>query len=194
MKKLLTLTLALLACGALTAQTLKPIRLSQPNLERGKNIMQTLKERRSIRTFAATPLTTADLSDLLWAANGVSSPDGKRTAPSAMNRQEIELYVCFAEGAYRYDARTSTLQPVAPGDFRPVKEAPVSLILVGPKDFALAPVDAGIVSQNISLFCAGVGLATVPRASHDLAALTQGLKLTDNQTVFLNHPVGYFKK
>lgn len=190
MKNLLIPITLLLSMAAANAQEMK---LDAPNLSRGTRLMQALKERKSTREFAATPLSTADLSDLLWAANGISRPDGKRTAPSAMNRQEIEVYVCFADAAYRYDAGTSTLQPVSTGDYRPLKSAPVSLILVGPKDFAMAPIDAGIVSQNISLFCAAAGLATVPRATHDQAELARGLRLTANQIVLLNHPVGYFK-
>lgn len=196
MKKLLFMTFALLASGFISAQTgdLKPITLSKPNLDRGKNIMQALSERKSTRQFDSRELSLSDLSDLMWAANGINRPDGRRTAPSAMNRQDIELYVCMKGANYHYDPKGHKLVPVSAVEARPLPEAPVCIILVGLKDFSLSPVDAGIVSQNISLFCSGVGLATVCRATQDQAALKKALALDDNRVVIVNHPVGYFKK
>lgn len=155
--------------------------------------MQALSERKSTRVFAPEKLSVRDLSDLLWAANGVNRPDGKRTAPSALNRQDIDVYAAFEEGVYRYDAASHALVPVSEGDVRPVK-APVVLLLVAKENTDYAPIDAGIVSQNISVFCSGVGLATVPRGSMDTAKLAEALKLTDKQKLILNHPVGYFQK
>ena len=147
------------------------------------------------------------MSDLLWAAVGINRPEsGKRTAPTAMNRQEIDVYVCLPEGAYLYDAAAHELKPVAKGDFRPavaggqdfVKMAPVCLVIVADvnkfKGEVLMPaVDAGIVSQNISLFCAATDLVTVPRASMDQVQLKSVLKLREGQQPLMNHPVGYAK-
>lgn len=169
--------------------------------------MQALEKRQATRDYVDKKLDHQDLSDLLWAANGINRPEsGKRTAPSAMNRQEIDVYVCLPEGTYLYDAKTNELKPVAKGDARPavgggqafVAKAPLCIVLVGNlenfKGEVLMPaVDAGIVSQNISLFCAGCGLVTVPRASMDQGKLKQILKLKDSQRLLLNHPVGYSK-
>ena len=192
MKKIV---LAFLLCSALGAQAAQaPITLPAPDKTRGSSIMQALAQRKSTREFAPEALTRQDLADLLWAANGVNRLDGKRTAPSALNRQDIEVYAAFADGAYRYDAPSHMLMPVTAEDIRPVKEAPVVLLLVAKEDTAYAPIDAGIVSQNIYLFCAGVGLATVTRGSMDAEALAQALKLGKGQKVILNQPVGYFKQ
>ena len=100
--------------------------------------MKALSDRHSDREYAAKELSLQDLSDLLWAANGINRPDGKRTAPSALNKQDIDIYVIMKEGAYLYDAKANSLQPIAKGDHRAavagsqdfVKSAPVSLVLV----------------------------------------------------------------
>lgn len=193
------------------AQELKTIRLNAPDKTRGTAVMQALSDRHSVREYAETPLSLQDLSDLLWAANGISRPDGKRTAPSALNRQDIDIYVVTKEGAYLYDAKADCLRPVAKGDHRAavaggqdfVQTAPVSLVLVSDlsrfgdtseRTRLMAAVDAGIVSQNINLFCAATGLATVPRATMDQAALKRILKLTDSQLPLMNNPVGHVKK
>lgn len=193
MKKILICFLFICA-GAAQAQPLAPVALLAPDKTRGKAVMQALSERKSTRQFAPDKLTLRDLSDLLWAANGVNRPDGKRTAPSALNRQDIDVYAAFEDGAYRYDAGSHTLMPVTQQDVRPVKEAPVVLLLVAKEDTAYAPIDAGIVAQNIYLFCSGVGLATVTRGQMDADKLAKDLKLTGKQKVILNQPVGYFKK
>lgn len=201
--------LSLLAClfYMAQAQDLKPIQLNQPDLKRGTSLMQALADRQSTRDFNAKALSLQDLSDLLWAAVGINRQEsGKRTAPTAMNRQEIDLYVCLPEGAYLYDAKKHTLRPVIKEDLRAAvagpqafaAKAPVSLVIVADlapfKGEILMPaVDAGIVSQNISLFCAGNGLITVPRATMDQAKLKAALQLKENQRPILNHPVGYAK-
>ena len=157
-------------------------------------------------------LNLSDLSDLLWAANGINRSDsGKRTAPSALNKQDVDVYVILPEGSYVYDAKNHQLNLVSEGDHRDavaggqtfVKAAPVSLVLVSdvslfgdaqkPQNQVVGAMDVGIVSQNISLFCANAKLATVPRGSMDATQLKKVLKLKDSQIPMLNHPVGYFK-
>ena len=128
---LAVLLLAGMCSGA--AAALPEIALLPPDKTRGTAVMQALSERKSSRVFAPEKLTRRDLSDLLWAANGVNRPDGKRTAPSALNRQDIDVYAAFEEGVYRYDAPSHSLVPVAEGDVRPVK-APVVLLLVAKED------------------------------------------------------------
>lgn len=204
-----TLLFALVACfvSGLDAQELKPLKLNKPDVKRGLPVMTALEKRHSEREFSDKKLNMQDLSDLLWAANGINRPaSAKRTAPSALNKQEIEVYVCMPEGTYRYNAKTHSLLPVTKEDLRPavagsqgfVKQAPLCLVLVADLEkfngeVLMPAMDAGIVSQNINLFCAGMGLVTVPRASMDQAALKKGLKLKDSQRPLMNNPVGYAK-
>ncbi len=189
-----------------------PIRLAKPQTEGGKPLMQALKERKSTRSFSKETLPSQVLSNLLWAANGINRPDsGKRTAPSAMNRQEIDIYAAMESGLYLYDAKGHTLEPVLGEDVRArageqpfVKTAPVVLIYVADrakmgdipaetKDFYSAT-DTGFVSQNVYLYCASEGLATVVLGWVDKPALAKTMRLRDEQKVILTQPVGYPKK
>jgi len=197
--------------GSLKAE-LKPIQLLPPQTEGGRPLMQVLKDRKSSREFGTEKLPPQVLSNLLWAAFGVSRPDsGKRTAPSAMNWQEIDVYVAMTDGLYLYDAKTHTLQPILAKDVRAaagiqpfVKDVPVNLIYVA--DFTkmgkataedkvfYSAVDTGFISQNVYLFCASEGLATVVRNLIDKPALTKIMKLRPEQRVILAQSVGYPKK
>jgi len=206
------LTVSLMATISMFSQGLQDIKLNEPDIYRGSNFMRALSERQSIREYDTKELSLQDLSDLLWAANGVNRTDGKRTAPSAMNRQEIDVYVINKNGAYLYDAANHTLKGVAAGDFRKAAAAtqdfaataPMSIVLVanleklGNPDSEntrlTAAMDGGIVNQNINIFCAAVGLVTVPRGTMDKTELTKALKLSDKQLLILNNPVGYPKK
>lgn len=212
MKKVLfTLFATFLLTVGLQAQGLKEIKLNAPDKNRGTTVMKALADRHSVREFATKELSVQDLSDLLWAANGVNRPDGKRTAPSALNKQDIDIYVILKKGAYLYNAQSHSLQPIAEGDHRPavgggqdfVNSAPVSLVLVSDlsrfgsasdANKMMGAMDAGIVCQNINLFCAATGLSTVPRATMDKATLITVLKLSANQLPIMNNPVGYPKK
>lgn len=190
----------------------KVIKLPNPNLKRAGTLMKALSDRHSTREYAAKSLSLSDLSDLLWAANGVNRKDsGKRTAPSALNKQDVDVYVVLPDGSYLYDAKNHQLNLVSEGDHRGavaggqafVKSAPVSLVLVSDiarfgdaknaRNQLMGAMDAGIVSQNISLFCSSANLATVPRASMDMDQLKKVLKLKDSQIPMMNHPIGYFK-
>jgi SagB-type dehydrogenase family enzyme len=212
---LTALTAALLCASIAGAQTdaLKPIQLKKPDLTRKATLMEALSKRMSTREFGAKKLSDQELSDLLWAGNGINRADkGGRTAPSARNVQDIDIYVVLPEGAYLYDAKKNELSPVAAGDHRSiiapqqvfVAAAPVNLLLVsdysrfpgGANDAgtaSMAAIDAGTVSQNISLFCAAAGLVTVPRAMIDAEKTAAALKLKGTQKIILNHPVGYPK-
>ena len=204
----LSLVAACMLSGAY-AQTLSPIQLKAPEKKAGLSVMETLANRHSTREFSNKNLTLQELSNLLWAANGINrSEKGMRTAPSAMNAQEVDVYVCMEEGAFLYDAKSNQLQPVIQEDLRGlvggkqtfVKNAPVVLLMVSDlsklpggnseQTKLMAAIDAGIVSQNISLACSGLGLITVPRASMDKEALAQKLKLKSTQLLLMNNPVG----
>jgi len=191
------------------AEEAKPIALPVPQTEGGKPLMQALKERKSVREFSSRELPLQVLSDLLWAACGINRPDsGRRTAPTARNMQEIDVYVAKADGLYLYDAKTNTLLPVLAEDIRGVtgnqdfvKAAPVNLIFVADRskmkgmaedDAAFyAATDTGYASENVYLFCASAGLATVVRGRVDRAALAKEMKLRPGQKVILAQTVGY---
>ncbi|HYN01646.1 MAG TPA: SagB/ThcOx family dehydrogenase [Vicinamibacteria bacterium] len=192
------------------AQDLAPVSLPAPQTEGGMPLMQALKLRATARAFAPDPLPPQTLANLLWAAWGINRPqEGKRTAPSTRNWQEIEVVVVSATGAYTYDAAGNALKPLGAGDLRAlagtqdfVKDAPVTLVLVadtsrmqgGPDMQSFAHADAAFVSQNVYLFCASEGLATGIRASVDRPALAKALKLRDNQLIVFAQSVGFPKK
>ena len=112
--------LALLCLGAAAADPLKPVSLSPPQTTGGRPLMHVLKDRSTSRSFSSEKLSPQMLSNLLWAAFGINRPEsGHRTAPSAMDRQEIDIYVAMAEGLYVYEAKTHVLQPVSPGTSGP---------------------------------------------------------------------------
>jgi SagB-type dehydrogenase family enzyme len=208
-----TLFVILLAVPTLSlAQELKPISLPSPQTNGGKPLMQALKDRHSTREFSSEKLSPQVLSNLLWAAFGINRPDtGKRTAPSAMNWQEIDIYVATADGLYVYDAKGNKLDPVLAEDVRGatgmqpfVKDAPLDLVYVADlaktgkssaedKNFYTGA-DAGFIAQNVYLFCASEGLGVVVRGSVDRAALAKMMKLRPDQKIVLGQTVGYPKK
>lgn len=191
---------------------LKLIKLPNPQVEGGRPLMQVLRDRNSSRSFSSEKLPDQTLSNLLWAAFGINrSITGKRTAPSALNGQEIDIYVATAEGLYLYDAKTQALEPILSGDIRSytgkqdyVKEAPVNLIYVvdfsrmgtAPKEDKelYSAADTGFISQNVYLYCASEGIATVVRGSIDKQALSKTMRLRSDQKIILAQSVGYPKK
>jgi SagB-type dehydrogenase family enzyme len=202
-----------LLCPTLTsAQDLKPITLPSPQTDGGKPLMQALKERKTSREFGAEKLPAQVLSNLLWAAFGVNRADsGKRTAPSASNRMEIDLYVAMADGLYLYNSKAHSLDPVLAGDIRAetgrqpfVREAPLNLVYVADsakmgksteEDKVLySAADTGFIAQNVYLFCASEGLATVVRGMVDRPSLAKAMKLRPDQRIILSQTVGYPKK
>jgi nitroreductase len=210
MKTIFTFLQIIFFSGCIFAQDLKPITLNPPDLKRGLPVMEAFSLRASATDYNDKKLTIQDLSDLLFAANGINRKDvNKRTAPSAMNAQDVDIYVFMQEGVYFYDAIKNVLNPVVAGDQRPivagrqevVAKAPVILLLVSdisrfkfpdePGKLDSAAKDAGIVSQNINIFCAGMGLITRTRGSMDLVKIKSVLKLTDSQRPMLNNPVSY---
>jgi nitroreductase len=173
--------------------------------------MEALWSRSSGTEFSDKMLSDQDLSNLLFAAIGVNRPsEGKITSPTARNFQEIRVFVFTAKGVSEYLNKENSLKQVAKGDHRGLiadrqdwaKTAPVSLLIVadekkfGSSDthakLAMA-IDAGIVSENVNLFCSGAGFVTRPRMTMDIPAIKKLLKLSDAETPLLNNPVGYAK-
>jgi nitroreductase len=187
------------------AQELKPIQLPKPQMTAGMPLMQALAERRTTRAFLDKPMPQQTLSNLLWAAFGVNRPREVkpglgRTAPSAMNKQEIEIDVVLASGVYVYDAEASLLRPVAGGDVRAKMGAPpaglaaVTLVYVAQANPDYAQVDAGFIGQNVYLFAASEGLNAWFYALHgqqDATAVAAALKLPAGKRPLYAQSVGY---
>jgi hypothetical protein len=204
-------TIALLCLSVMTpkAEELKPIPLPAPQTDGGKPLMQALKQRRTTRELQPNKLPVQVLANLLWAGFGINRPESDhRTAPSAMNSQEMDLYVALPEGLYVYEAKPHQLKPVLDKDLRAktgqtfATNAPVVLIYVADlprlakaqpdqREF-YAGIDTGFISQNIYLYCASEGLATVVFAL-DRAALGAAMQLRPEQKVILAQAIGYPK-
>lgn len=205
----LFLLASLLASSPAAGQDLSVMKLPPPDKEGGVPLMRALAARQTARSFRPDTLPTQALSDLLWAAFGVNRPEsGKRTAPSAVNWQETDIFVVMERGVYLYEATAHELRPVRAGDLRSltgtqefVRDAPLTLVLVAnlsritdpseeQKSFYSA-VDAGFISQNVYLYCASAGLATGVRALIDRPALGEALGLDPSQRIIVAQTVGY---
>ena len=201
----------LLASSFLTyGADLSPIQLPAPQMEGGKPFMQVLKDRMTTRAFSEEKLSMQTLSNLLWAAFGISRPDGRRTAPSARNWQEIDIYVAAPDGLFVWDAHKNVLMPVEGKDVRGltgtqpfVKDAAIDLVYVadytkvtgeGESKDIWVGADTGFIGENVYLFCASEGLVTVFRANIDREPLAKEMKLKPEQKIMFSQSVGYPKK
>lgn len=221
----------------LSARDQEAIKLSPPDKTRGLPFMEALSVKASAREWSDRDLSLQDLSDLMWAANGLNRPEeNKTTASSAMNAHDVDVYVFMKDGVFVYDYRNHQLAPVLARDLRSevmrprqpksattpgasgnaavvaaappaapsTAEAAIQIVLISDSDrfpagskelkYEWGAIDVGIISQNISLFCAATGLKTRPRASMDEEKIREILELKDTQYVLLNHPVGYEKR
>jgi nitroreductase len=193
---------------ALTAQELKPLELPPPRSEGGMPLTAALKLRRSTREYSRRPLPAQTLSDLLWAAFGINRPSGDRTAPYWRHIMVMDIYVAMADGVWLYEPKAHRLLPHLRGDIRAqtglqdfVGTAPLNLVYVAhgermtdisPEERRLyASVDTGFIGQNVYLFCASEGLATVFRGAVDYSKLARTLNLPDQQFVTFAQTVGY---
>jgi len=186
----------------------KSIQLPSVNLELDYSLMQALKQRKSDRGFSDKELSLDMIANLLWAANGINRDNGKRTAPSAFNHQEIDIYVAMKKGVYFYNPSKNILEFISGKDIRAItgrkkftQEAPINLIYVA--NFAkmkrgtteektiLAATDVGFVSQNVYLFSAANDLATVILGGVEKEKLAAAMNLTNAQIVLYTQPVGY---
>jgi len=186
------------------AEEQKVLSLSAPQMEGGKPLMQAIKERQSTKEFRAEELSNETLSNLLWAAYGINRPEsGKRTAPSAKNAQEVDVYVATKDGVFLYDAAGHQLKQILAEDLRKTTggRAPAAMELVYVADFsksagttddkklAYATIATGCIIQNIYLFCASENLATVTHVCADTA--TEAFKLKAEQHIIMAQTVGY---
>ena len=206
MKRLL-LYILFTACLSTFCTAQETIKLNAPTKTGGMPIMEAFSKRASASSFDSKELSIQDLSDLLWAANGINRTDGKKTAPSAMNVQDIDIYVFLSSGIYLFDAKENILKQVVKGDQRSVfsraNEQPPALLLLLVSDnskfgnniddstrFTWGNIDAGIVSQNVAMFCAAKGFKTRPRALMP-TGLDKLIGLKAYQKIVLNMPVSY---
>lgn len=184
--------------------------LPAPETQGGKPLLDTLKERKTARKFSDRELTPAELSNLLWAASGISREDGRRTAPTARNAQEIDLYVVLKDAVYLFIPKENKLQLVAKEDIRPiignqpfVSKAPLNILLVLNGDkvdwvktkeekMRYGAVDSGFIGQNIYLYCTSAGLSSVFRAAGiQRDEVKSKLKLPESHEVLYAHTVGF---
>jgi hypothetical protein len=192
------------------AQDNKSIQLPAPQKEIGKPLMQVFNSRQSTRTFTTTPVSIQNLSNILWAAFGINRPDGKRTAPSAKNWQDIDIYVFIPEGVFTYNAKDNKLEQVSTLDLRGlagiqdfVKVAPLNIVYISDQSkmgkisnedkMMYSGADAGFIAQNVYLYCASQNLGVVVRAMIDRNALSQKLDLKPEQKIILAQTIGYVK-
>ena len=199
-----TLMLAAVAVN-MNAQEVK--QLPQPDMQLSVTLTEALQKRRSDREYNADrDITDQQLSQILWAACGVNRPDKKLlTIPTAINAQDIQVYVCRKDGVALYQPYDNTLKKVSSEDIRPLlaerqqnmKNAPVFLLIVSDQEKfrhnaeVYGAMDAGYASQDICLMCAALGLKTVPRAMMNKEAVAKALGLCEKQILELNHPIGY---
>ena len=204
---------ALLAAGAAAALPMGALAqdakaLPPPRKEIGKPLMHALQLRRSIREYSQRPLSAQTLSDLLWAAYGINRPSGDRTAPYWRHIMVIDVYCAMADGVWFYDPKEHALRPHLPTDIRAqtgmqdfIATAPLNLVYVvhgermkdvSPEDRRLyGSVDAAFAGQNVYLYCASEGLASVFRGAVDYAKLGRAMRLAEGQFVAFAQTVGY---
>lgn len=216
--KQLFLTVAILACTFLSAQTTKKvtpsnasmelttfdtIRLLAPDTLGGKPLMQAIARRKSDREFKSLNLSLKHLSEVLWVANGINRANGKRTVPSSMARYPLQTYAVLANGIYFYNPAKHQLEPVVKGDYRNlagkqtyVDTAPLNLLFIAKgktvgDNFIPAFEDSGYCGQNVYLYCASEGLKCVVRAGAKEAELLKTMNLGDNYKFVIAQTVGY---
>jgi SagB-type dehydrogenase family enzyme len=192
-----------------TLMPLAPIPFDPGLSDLGVPLMQILNKRKSTRAYSDRPVSMETLSHLLWAAFGINRSDGMhRTAPSAENAQEIDIYVVLEQGVYLFDPTAFELVPISKDDIRAatgwqdfVANVPVNLIYVAnlakmydaprPEQKFYAALDAGFIGENVYLFCAAQGLGTIARGWIDRPALAKRMNLRPEQRVIMAQSVGY---
>jgi SagB-type dehydrogenase family enzyme len=208
---LILVCMAIVTAG-LAAQDTDVVKLPAPQMTGGKPLLDCLKARQSGRDFSTEKLPAQVLSNLLWAADGINRPDsGKRTAPSAVNWQDTDIYAALADGLFLYLPKEHALKKILTEDVRGamgkqefVKDVPLNLVYVSDYSKMARGTDedkrfysgahTGFISQNVYLFCASEGLVTVVRGLIDHEEMAKVMKLRPEQHITLAQSVGYPKK
>lgn len=192
------------------SQDAKDINLPSPVKTGGKPLMEALNARQSAREFSAKELSMQMLSDLLWAADGINRPDvDKRTAPTAMNWQDMEVYVILRSGIYKYMAKENNLKLIKTGNYMKnagkqdyVEKAALNLVFVSNTSkmakattnddkILFAGIHTGCIVQNVYLYCASVGLNTVTRRNIDLVELKKTMELSAEYMIVTSQTIGF---
>ncbi len=201
--------IGLLYCGPIIAES-EDISLPAPALRFNVDLREALQLRQSTRAFKSTRLPLDVLSNLLWSANGINRPDGKRTAPSAYNSQCVRIYLANDQGLFRYDAKSHILRKVIRKNIKEsiapansyAAAAPVVLVLTAEisgfpaeenrsSKINLAHASAGFVGQNVYLAAAALKLGTTYAAGLNIAAIKKVLALTEDEIPMAIMPIGY---
>jgi SagB-type dehydrogenase family enzyme len=194
--------------SAMNAQPVETIKLPEPQKTGGMSLMEALNNRQSQRSYSSRELTQQQMSNLLWAAYGINRPNGYRTAPSARTAHQFDIYIIKNDGWYLYDAQQHTMLKMGSENLQEhagtqdfVQTAPVNLVFVVDYDkmesfddkmkVFYSATDVGYISQNVYLYCAAEGLATIVRGQIDKPKAKEVLKLRPNQHVILAQTVGY---
>ena len=183
------------------------IALPKPNLKSGKPFMQCVAERRTERKFSTKPLSQQTIAEILFVADGVTRKDGRKTVPTARNKQNQKVYAAMQNGVWLYQAQSHSLKLVLKGDHRAAfgkqpfhKKAPVVLLYVSDlpavgknltEQMLYSGNHSGHAAQNVYLYAASKGLSTVICGMLDRVALKKLMKLNKNQAVIFSQPVGY---
>lgn len=192
------------------------IKLVKPDKSGGIPLMQALNNRTSSREYDNRKLTDEQLSGLLWAAWGINRPEeGKHTAPSSNNKQEMQVYVALESGLYLYVPESHLLKQIHNRDIRKstgkqdfVEIAAVNLVFVsdlikagvtnpekaGPEALNSSAINTGFMAQNVYLYCASEKLACVVRGWMDTPELAKAMELAPHQRIIVSQTVGYPKK
>lgn len=195
-------------CFTLSAQTGETISLPPAQKTGGMPVMEAFQNRKSQRSFSSKELSSQQISNLLWAAYGITRPEGLRTVPAAKEWYEYDIYVIKADGWFLYEPKKHALMKMGNEDHRAiggtqdfVKAAPVILVYIADFDRMtsttdelrkfFSAVDVGYISQNVYLYCASEGLATIILGQVDKVKVKEVLKLRPNQQVILSQPVAY---
>lgn len=219
--KFLRLPAVILAMTTTLIMTAQERKLPAPSFSGGMPMNQAVANRHSVRKFdPSREISDSVLGQLLWMTAGINRPDAvpghlnipaNRSNPTALNRQEIRLFVFDNRGVWEYLPSSHSLSLAKEGDHRNlisgtkdfhqdfVLDAPVSIVFVadmsrlpeGDQTKAMALVDAGIACENLNLACVSEGIATVPRATMDTEAISELLELTPRQIPIMNNPIGY---
>lgn len=210
MKKIFVVAFLVLCASVSFADGAQEIILPKPDLNGGKPLMQCFAERRTKRRFDTAKLPEQIVSDILYAADGMNRKDGRKTVPTARNKQNQRVYVFTADGVYLYNSRKHSLVPVCKGDHRKIcgtqpfhAKAPLVLVFVSdmsaigntPELRALyAGNHSGSASQNVYLYAASRDLATVVCGMLDRKKIKEFLKLAADDMVIFSQPVGFAAK
>lgn len=171
------------------------VKFKDLNRQSGKPLMEALDHRETNRDFSRKPIDDGTLGNLLWATAGINRSNGKRTFPTAMNTQDIDLYVIKNDGSWIYNPRNNSIIKISDSGMK--RTGAVDLVYVvnleKSKGMNYSAMHAGSMYQNASLYCASEGLNNVVKASFDEKDLTKKLKLEDNQKILVTQKVGWPK-